>query len=68
MRDVMNQDWPVFKDYPQSEAGWNDYANAWLARRRRVPLLNQIPISAIEEHRQAMQLGRDEGWREWESG
>lgn len=56
--------WPQMADYPQTETGWNQYANAWVARRRHTALISQIPMAAIEEHRQAMELGRNNGWQE----
>jgi hypothetical protein len=58
--------WPKLIDYPQTEAGWNQYANAWASRRRMAAFLGQITMEAIEEHRAAMEIGRRNGWQEQE--
>lgn len=58
--------WPVFANYPQTEVGWNRYANEWVARKRMTSTLADIPKSALEEHWAAMNFGRDKGWEEQE--
>ena len=60
--------WPIMADYPQTELGWNQYANHWVARKRMAGGLGQIPMAAIYEHRAAMALGRENGWKESEEG
>ncbi len=70
-RTVSNSDtkaWPQMADYPQTELGWNRYANDWVARRRMTGGLGQIPKAAVEEHWAAMALGRGMGWEETEVG
>lgn len=61
-----NSCWPKLSDYPATEAGWNQYANDWVARKRRAQGINDIPIAVIQEHRLAMAAGRENGWRERE--
>ena len=58
--------WPEFSDYPQTEEGWNQYANHWVSRRRMTGGLGQIPLSAVQEHQRSMELGRQMGWKEME--
>lgn len=60
--------WPSFKDYPQTEAGYNEYQNAWVGRRRMAPLISMIPMEAIEDHRAALALAATKGWQEIEEG
>lgn len=57
---------PKFSDYPQTEDGWNQYDNDWVSRRRMSPTLTDIPKEALEEHWEAMSLGRKNGWEEKE--
>jgi len=67
-RTMSNSDinaWPKMADYPQTEDGWNQYANEWVSRRRRTTGLAQIPMAALEEHWVAMDLGREMGWEEY---
>ena len=59
---------PKMADYPQTELGWNRYANDWVARRRMTGVIAQIPKAAVEEHWAAMALGREMGWEESEEG
>jgi hypothetical protein len=56
--------WPKMADYPQTELGWNQYANDWVVRRRRTAGVAQIPMAAVKEHWAAMALGREMGWKE----
>jgi hypothetical protein len=60
--------WPKMADYPQTEIGWNQYANDWVVRRRMNVSVAQIPMAAVEEHWAAMALGREMGWEENEEG
>lgn len=55
--------WPQFKDFPQTEAGWNDYANQWAGLKHNAPMA-AIPMDAVQEHRQSLELGRKNGWQE----
>ena len=56
--------WPKMADFPQTEAGWNQYANAWAMRRRKAGSMGNVPMASVEEHRSAMALGREHGWQE----
>lgn len=58
--------WPRLVDFDQSEDGFNQYLTAWISKRRRTPLLNQIPMDAVREHRGAMAFAREMGWQERE--
>jgi len=58
--------WPSWADYPQTEDGWNAFANAWLSRKRRAGSLGVVPIDAINDYRAAMAYGRAQGWQETE--
>ena len=66
MMSNLDKPWPIMADYPQTELGWNHYANHWVARKRMTGGLAQIPKAAIEEHWAAMALGREKGWEESE--
>ena len=66
--DPRLKDWPKMTDYPQTEDGYNEYQDAWVARRRRAAGLGNIPMAAIEEHRAAVAKARERGWQEIESG
>lgn len=70
MSDLNSQllGWPKFADYPQTESGWNEYANAWVSRRRRAPMLNSVPSAAVAEYQSAMAMGRERGWEGCEEG
>jgi hypothetical protein len=57
---------PKFSDYPQTEAGWNQYDNEWVSRRRLTPNITGIPKEVLEEHWASMSLGRKKGWEERE--
>ena len=57
---------PKFSDYPQTEDGWNGYANNWVSRRRCTSSIAQIPRTVLEEHWTSMSLGREKGWEEQE--
>jgi hypothetical protein len=61
---AITRDWPRFADFEQSERGYNEYQNAWIGRRRRTALVSQIPMAAIEEHRQSIALAREQGWQD----
>lgn len=59
------KDWPVMADYPQTEQGWNEYANHWLGyRRSHAATPAQVPQRAVEDYQAAMQMGRQKGWQE----
>lgn len=58
--------WPKFSDFEQSERGYNAYQDAWVGRRRRSALLQDIPMSALEGHRDAVSLAQRKGWRDSE--
>jgi hypothetical protein len=64
--DPPEQGWPRFSDFPQTEAGWNHYANQWLSRRRRTSGIGQIPLWAVEEYRAANALAARLNWQESE--
>lgn len=64
MANYHEMPFPTMDDYPKTEEGWNCYANAWVSHRRRVAMLGNIPMEAIEEFRAAMEWGRQNGWRE----
>ena len=57
---------PKFSDYPQTEAGWNQYDNEWVSRRRLTPNIAEIQKQALEEHWASMSIGREKGWKEQE--
>lgn len=59
-------DWPRFADFEQSERGYNEYQDAWLARRRRAAQVGEIPMAAIEEHRETIAVAHERGWRDHE--
>ena len=60
--------WPKMAEYPQTQIGWNQYANDWVVRRRMTASVAQIPMAAVQEHWAAMALGREMGWEEKEEG
>ncbi len=66
MSNLNSKPWPKLTDYPFTESGWNHYANDWVARSRMAGGVGQIPKTALEEHWEAMQQGRDNGWQEYE--
>lgn len=39
--------WPNLAEYPQTEQGWNEYANEWVVRGRRTAGVAQIPMAAL---------------------
>jgi hypothetical protein len=62
--DSAMKDWPRLADFEQSERGYNEYQNAWSARKRRTTQLSQIPMAAIQEHRRSITLAREQGWQD----
>lgn len=66
MREENIKLWPCFIDYPNTESGWNRFIDDWIIRKRQAAGIGQIPVSAIEEYRATMQMGRDKGWKESE--
>ncbi len=55
-------------DYPQTETGYNDYQDAWIARCRRALMLGNISIAAVEVHCAAVAMARERRWKEIENG
>lgn len=58
--------WPRFRDFPQTEAGWNRYTLMWAGRRRHTAGSGQIPLRAVEDLRAANALAARRGWQERE--
>lgn len=58
--------WPKFADYKQNESGYNAYQNVWIRHHRRAAHASAIPIDALEDHRRAVALAQQKGWRDHE--
>ena len=54
--------WPLMADFPQTQAGFDDFMGTWAARCRQAWGPSDVPRSAFKEHRDARMLAQLHGW------